>query len=326
MRIIVKFAIAAMLLAVLAACGGGGGQQPSVGGSQQPRGNVALSVTNYDKWQVRSVSQARSVAQGAVPELTLEQTKALARGIRNGADRFIMSAVLTNDATTGFRRNATTCNRRACSSGGNVVSLDIIDPAAIELDRRAVYTRLFTKNGVAVWQARSQLPGYRLPGSSTSVGVRALTLGGILKDSLFGVEAYGFYQGSRLDGVGAASYSYGRDPAVVNPISSATWRGSMVGIDYSPSTAGMIHGDANIDVEISATPTVDVRFSNVRNLDNTNTQYNTMNWSGLRLRDGRFVGTRIEGSFYGTDHQEVGGHFERGNVIGAFGAKRQETQ
>ena len=31
----------------------------------------------------------------------------------------------------------------------------------------------------------------------------------------------------------------------------------------------------------------------------------------------------IKATFYGPNHEEVGGVFERDNIVGAFGAKRQ---
>ena len=34
----------------------------------------------------------------------------------------------------------------------------------------------------------------------------------------------------------------------------------------------------------------------------------------------------IKGGFYGTNHGEVGGVFNRDGIIGAFGASRRQTQ
>ena len=52
-----------------------------------------------------------------------------------------------------------------------------------------------------------------------------------------------------------------------------------------------------------------------------------MTFNGIPLVGGRFrtgsAGDAIEGVFYGPEHQEAGGVFERGRVFGAFGATRQ---
>ena len=108
----------------------------------------------------------------------------------------------------------------------------------------------------------------------------------------------------------------------------------MLGIDYSQvsqvSTSldrlQPLHGDTRIIVEgLDTTPTVDVTFSNVRNL-NTGEQNTLDGWVDIPLSNGFFrtgSGTnKIEGTFYGPEHQEVGGHFEKGRIIGAFGGKR----
>ena len=51
-----------------------------------------------------------------------------------------------------------------------------------------------------------------------------------------------------------------------------------------------------------------------------------MAWTGLALTDGGFetgaAGDSISGRFYGPDHEEVGGVFERNRIVGAFGAAR----
>ena len=50
----------------------------------------------------------------------------------------------------------------------------------------------------------------------------------------------------------------------------------------------------------------------------------SMQWSGLAIgTDGRFGASDIRATFYGPNHEEVGGVFERNNIVGAFGAKRQ---
>ena len=50
-----------------------------------------------------------------------------------------------------------------------------------------------------------------------------------------------------------------------------------------------------------------------------------MNWTGIAVTGGAFAAASsgtIEGRFYGPDHEEVGGVFERNEILGAFGAAR----
>ena len=52
-----------------------------------------------------------------------------------------------------------------------------------------------------------------------------------------------------------------------------------------------------------------------------------MAWDNLPVRNGAFrAGTdsnSIQGRFYGSRHQEVGGVFERNRISGSFGATRR---
>ena len=51
-----------------------------------------------------------------------------------------------------------------------------------------------------------------------------------------------------------------------------------------------------------------------------------MTWGGLTVTNGTFgtdsEGDSIQGQFYGPNHEEVGGIFERDQFVGAFGAGR----
>ena len=54
-----------------------------------------------------------------------------------------------------------------------------------------------------------------------------------------------------------------------------------------------------------------------------------MIWTGIPVIDGGFAtgadGDSIEARFYGPNHEEVGGIFERDEILGSFGATRSTT-
>ncbi len=87
----------------------------------------------------------------------------------------------------------------------------------------------------------------------------------------------------------------------------------------------MIQGDATINL-YSSESNVDVSFTNIYDL-NTRRQRNDMNWIDIPAADGTFGegfgANQIYGQFYGPSHEEVGGVFERDNIVGAFGAKKE---
>jgi len=118
------------------------------------------------------------------------------------------------------------------------------------------------------------------------------------------------------------AYSVG-NPSGTNPAAgSATWTGMMVGADTSgtASTGNFVQGDAAVTVSFAA-ETVDVIFDSITDLS-TGVSHPDLEWTDLALTDGEFDGGTIEGRFYGAEHGEVGGIFERANLLGAFGASR----
>jgi len=105
----------------------------------------------------------------------------------------------------------------------------------------------------------------------------------------------------------------------------------MAGMDVSAANReNFIHGEATATVDF-VNSDMDLTFSNLVDLNdaNRNSALNGMNWTwqNLSLTDGVFRSgsstNQIKGQFYGPNHEEVGGTFERNQVIGAFGAARQ---
>ena len=281
-------------------------------------------TSNYPNWVVSDPLRAQAIAQGEILNLTAAEVKSLIMSRRSSGTRYMASneLVITD---SGISRLETICpGNRTCTIDGQEFSLDDDLPSL----NVAEFQPLFTRNGIDIWQIRSQLAD-----ASTNGHVNNLIVGGILDNSLFGFELIGFYQGTRATSEEGDSFSFGNSPGT-NPsstISSATWTGVMLGVDYSQVTNSFdqlrpLHGDTRIVVEgLDATPTVDVTFTNVRNL-NTGAGYTLDGWADIPLSNGFFrIGSgtnKIEGTFYGSEHQEVGGHFEQGRIIGAFGGKR----
>lgn len=116
-----------------------------------------------------------------------------------------------------------------------------------------------------------------------------------------------------------------------NPVDgSATWTGVMVGgrISETADVGIGVRGHATLNYDF-ANADIDVFLSNIQNsnppMDGAQT-YPNMTWQNLPVSNGRFGGDfdapTLEGRFYGPNHEEVGGIFERNQIIGAFGGKR----
>lgn len=111
----------------------------------------------------------------------------------------------------------------------------------------------------------------------------------------------------------------GTNPAVSG---GAVWRGELVGVDTR--TRERIAGNASIEIDDFNDADVDVAFTGIR--DSGDRARANLRWENIPLTQGGFQSLdatgSIEGQFYGTDHQEVGGIFERDRLTGAFGASR----
>ena len=99
----------------------------------------------------------------------------------------------------------------------------------------------------------------------------------------------------------------------------------------------LLQADVDITIEDFMSPMVDILFDNIKDLRTGEdfTPVPSVSWSDLALVDGAFAheeGTpgqmdrnRIEGRFYGPEHEEAGGVFEYATVVGSFGARRELT-
>ena len=97
---------------------------------------------------------------------------------------------------------------------------------------------------------------------------------------------------------------------------SATWEGTMVALDPANRP---VRGGARLTIPDLARPAVDVEL--------TPDGHAVLTWAALPVTDGGFAARAsatdsIRGAFYGPAAQEVGGVFERNQLLGAFGAAR----
>jgi len=118
-----------------------------------------------------------------------------------------------------------------------------------------------------------------------------------------------------------------------NPIGeNLTWTGGAVAIDHSVIAEDRnLVGDAELSVylhERYAEALGDLVRVDITNLTDvvTGMTYEDMGWKNMPLRDGQFETFQIRGQFFGPNHEEVGGIFERDSIVGAFGATREEME
>ena len=242
------------------------------------------------------------------------------------ADSFLLSDVVAG-TPIGPVRGQTSCSGAECTSSlagaGISISLSLSDLTYTDADTDTdtEYQAVATRRGVSLAQGR---------GSSRIGGipVERFGYGGWLDHSYFISESgtvSGAHplQGARLEYSFSVGNAAGTNPAA----GGGSWTGVMAGVDTGgEATKGnRIQGDAEIAIEDFDDPKAGVRFTGIHDLV-TGDARPDMIWSEIPLTAGSFMtgsdGDSIAGRFYGPNHEEVGGVFDRNDVIGAFGAKR----
>ena len=103
----------------------------------------------------------------------------------------------------------------------------------------------------------------------------------------------------------------------------ASWSGLMAGVDTG--NGGAMSGQVLIKLADFSDPEVDVSFTEVRIIA-SGTPVSGIAWENLPVSQGTFSsavpGSWIQGRFHGDRHQEAGGVFGHGAIVGAFGAVR----
>ncbi len=295
------FALAAL---ALAACGGGGG---SSGGGSPASGTSAVS--GDIQWPV-DAADARAVTGGlAPPEISSSKIAAGLATLMDQADTLLVTD-LHNPEFAVVGNISTNCRAGTCLTSEGEVILD--DLTVDDTEFQAIMTR----NGITIGQYRTETK------NADGITAREIGYGAWLDYNAFSTSLATYYRGADEDGYYAAfvyGYSFGDDSGSRPVGGSATWTGAMTGAGLEFQNA--VQGDAAVTVDF-ARNNAGVAFTNIKDLG-TRSGLPSMEWSGLAIgTDGRFGASDIKATFYGPDHEEVGGIFERNNIVGAFGAKR----
>lgn len=113
---------------------------------------------------------------------------------------------------------------------------------------------------------------------------------------------------------------------------NVTWSGVMVGTPATGDNRGhVLQGDATLIYAIDGgRGTLDAAFTDIKNLDLLAAHTTeTVRFDDVPVgTNGTFetglTGNRIQGGFYGPGHAEAAGVFEQSNILGAFGATKND--
>lgn len=206
-----------------------------------------------------------------------------------------------------FRADSS-CNASACTVifQGERATIDLIDidPNAPDVTVTDQQTRNGVQTGRATVRDRLNFDTFGVWGTyNTGTPLRgSTTLQGVDVQFAFPVSL-GMVSGS-------------------NPVSgSAIWTGAMAGVRIgSSSLEAEVIGDAEMTADLAAA-SLDLAFTNIA--DTSGVSSNDIRWQGVSMENGSFQITGLNGRFYGPNHEEAGGVFERDGIAGAFSLARQ---
>ena len=289
----ITYAVAAALLAAACSSNNNDGSDPSP---------PDMAVTPSPGQPVEDPSVIRDAVGG-------EPFEAPPGGIAAGiAQRAVQSdTMLATDvvAVPGGISQPTTCQGAQCNFPDRTVTIRGLNIAG------TTFEPIMTRNGVGVGQGYGDLPEDRGPGSY-------IVYGGWLDHGFFYAESE-----FRQDGLLAYGIAIGQATGSTPVEGSATWQGVMVGGDWT--TQEIIQGDATLTADFTEAD-VDVAFTNIHDahqgLRQPDITFADVPMSGAGFSS-RTDAERIDGVFYGQDHAEAGGIWQRGSMGGAFGVRRQ---
>ena len=298
----IRLLAAAAVALFLTSCGGGGGSGGS--GESGPSASMPAPLSSYT---TAELEEFRALVGGEPLTITSEQIRDILLTRQGAADRFHSTDILSL-SLSGRGRHVATCTGATCSAGGSIFS-----PADLDFSE-GTYAPVMTRNGV------SMAAGASRDGNQFSEGY-----GGWLEHNAFFVERDALVGADNIvQSADIYAISIGSESGS-NPVSgSATWMGTMAGMDTV--AVQILHGDTEITADF-ASSNLDVAFTRI--YDEELQRRSDILWSDVPLVSGGFFshgigyGDKIEGTFYGPNHEEVGGVFEHGDIVGSFGAKRQ---
>ena len=213
----------------------------------------------------------------------------------------------------------TSCTVNIPDIGETTFSLaEIYDPSIINDESLEGYDAevqaVMVDEGVTLVQGRSAARG------DGGTPFTFQTYAGWIDGSVFGIGLLSVTEGSNTTNR-LTSYSFGdasgSNPTAIGSETSAMWTGAVVA--YERSDSEIVEGSITVDIDDFSSPSVDAAI----NLGSRRWQYDDVTLTNGIFEQSNSAGNYIRGSFYGDNHEEVGGLISTTNNYGAFGATRQ---
>ena len=306
------------ILVALALSGCGGHREDM---AAMAAGSGAGAESGPPDWLLDAGTASGNVAGSNAYAMTSDELSALDERIVTSADTWILGGVYRSPGEFPGYAWGAACTGGACRYGAS--GEGDLDGFFFDAEYQPVMERGGIRLGQAFYDATSnpdapqELTGY----------------GAWMHYNTFLVQISFHPDKGAPDSVQAAPYSVGRASGT-NPVSgSASWTGVAVGTDLNRlfPIPDMLQGDAGIVYDFGDS-SVDVTLDNFVNLRTGAAADHRMAWTGIAVNDGAFSkgthwdGEHVAGTFYGGYHEEAGGVFRSGSIVGSFGASRSDRQ
>lgn len=319
----------AFSLTLLVACGGGGGGGAAAAPTTPPTNMPGTGAAGPHALPTALITDLSAV-RGHINGSTIPPTTLTSSTIQETFQDRAMDAgrLIASDAlfvTPSMPQGANASSRSITI--GDITFRASLEDIRMGMANRFGLTRFNSRYEPVMMHQGVTLAQYLAAGRiDENENFEYLSYGGWFTESAFSVDMLtvdAFAGDGRFSIFVGLSYGEesGSNPSGSN---SAAWNGVMVGITSNPNH--VVQGIAEIEIDDLSNPGVDIEFNKIRNL-NTGAIVTNMGWANLTLTDGNFshqdsLSGSIEGTFYGSTHNEVGGTFNRNSIIGAFGARQ----
>ena len=301
---------------MLVACGGGGGGGSGNGGGGAP----IVMLEPLPDPLVANTDETRGYVNGTPPpSLSSTQIGRTIREIVADAD------TLLYDIVGG---TSVTCDGTNCTYvGSHGFQVEVTTEGVSDADPPGYNeqnTAIMTHNGITVGQrlnaGRNETADDGEP--SEIINFQSQTYGGWDDNNFFAIQHYTETIGNNVT-FEIQTYSVG-DASETRPTEgSGRWSGTMVGSHTQMNY--IVQGSANIRINSFSDNTLTIlSLFDIKRLD-TGADVPNLDWTAVPIdADGTFASDSgdVRGTFYGADHEEIGGVFKRDNIIGAFGGIR----
>jgi len=281
---------------VLASCGGSGTTQNAV---EQP---------------IEDTSAIRQAAGGEPLNLSTSEISKEIKNLQSSSTKLLATNLFFPDIIFRFDCSGAKCD---VPLTGETVYISDGDPSAINFES------VMTRNGIKVAQG---VGNFLFEDDSSE---EQQVYGGWMNHGYFFVvhRQRGFEgDDSIFDYDLVYGFAIGESSGSVPSAGSATWNGVMVGADLQRWEG--LQGDAILLADFQ-NRNMNLEFKNIRNLISgairNDFAFNNVPFTSDGFSQGSWGDdSRIAGTFYGTDHKEVGGMFEyEETIVGSFGAIRE---